>query len=199
MALGKKLTEPRTLQKRRAFLAVALLTTCVAVADAQTPQDPEALAVVKALFTLDRSGRGDEIFSEKSSALRAYFSPAFAAAWKSAKARDGDPPALEGDPLTGQQESNGERPVRFALEGVDTVVVTLSASTAQPRGAVEYAVKFKFVDVAGHRVIDDIQYPAALASLSEIANPKIAAQLRAYIGSYRKTLDHVIVDAGARP
>ena len=199
MALGKKLTEPRTLEKRRAFLAVASLTTCVAVADAQMPQDPEALVVVKALFTLDHSGRGDEIFFENSPALRAYFSPAFAAAWKSAKARDGDPPALEGDPLTGQQESNGERPVRFALEGVDTVVVTLSASTAQPRGAVEYAVKFKFVDVAGHRVIDDIQYPAALASLSEIANPKVAAQLRAYIGSYRKTLDHVIVGAGARP
>ena len=171
----------------------------VAFADAQTPRDPDALAEVKALFALDRSGRGEEIFSEKSSALRAYFSPAFAAAWRSAKARDGDPPALEGDPLTGQQESNGERPVRFALEGVDTVVVTLSASTAQPKGAVEYAVKFKFVDVAGHRVIDDIQYPAALASLSEIANPKVAAQLRAYIGSYRKTLDHVIVGAGARP
>ena len=199
MSLGKKLTEPRTCQKWRALLAVASLTTCVAFADAQTPGDPDVLAEVKALFALDRSGRGEEIFSENSPALRAYFSPAFAAAWKSAKARDGDPPALEGDPLTGQQESNGERPVRFALEGVDIVVVTLSASTAQPRGATEYAVKFKFVDVAGHRVIDDIQYPAALASLSEIANPKVAAQLRDYIGSYRKTLDHVIAGAGARP
>ena len=199
MALSTKLTQRPTREKRRALLAVASLMTCVEFADAQTPRDPEALAEVKALFALDRSGRGEEIFSENSPALRAYFSPAFAAAWKSAKARDGDPPALEGDPLTGQQESNGERPVRFALEGDDIVVVTLSASTARPRGAVEYAVKFKFVDVAGHRVIDDIQYPAALASLSEIANPKIAAQLRAYIGSYRKTLDHVIVDAGARP
>ena len=199
MALGKKLTEPRTLQKWRALLAVASLTTCVAVADAQTPRDPDALAEVKALFALDRSGRGEEIFSENSPALRAYFSPGVRGRLEIRQGAGRRSTGARRRSADGQQESNGERPVRFALEGAGIVVVTLSASTAQPRGAVEYAVKFKFVDVAGHRVIDDIQYPAALASLSEIANPKVAAQLRAYIGSYRKTLDHVIVGAGARP
>ena len=164
----------------------------------QAPNDLDAIAKVKALFALDRSGRGEEIFSETSPALRANFSPAFIAAWKAAKALDGEPSSLDGDPLSGQQESNGEKPVRFALEGVDTVVATLAAPGSNARGG-GYPVRFKFVEVAGHKLIDDIEYPAALASLSEIADPKNAAELRTYIGSDRKTLDHVIAGPGARP
>ncbi len=182
-----------------AFLAGALLVAGSPFAVAQASKEPGPIATVKALFALDRSGRGEEIFSAKSPALAAFFSPNFVAAWKSAKSRDGEPPTLQGDPLSGQQESNGEKPVRFALDGVDTVVVTLSAPGAKFGRAGAYAVKFKFVDVAGRRLIDDIQYPAALASLSEIADPKVAAELREYIGSYRKTLDHVVAGSGARP
>ena len=164
----------------------------------QPSNDPDAIAKIKALFALDRGGRGEEIFSETSPALGANFSPGFIAAWKAAKARYGEPSSLEGDPLSGQQESNGEKPVRFALEGVDTVVATLAAPGSNVRSG-GYPVRFKFVDVAGHKLIDDIEYPAALASLSEIADPKVAAELRTYIGSYRKTLDHVIAGPGARP
>lgn len=187
---------------RVAKLSLALLVgtwelTGSGLAVSQTPSDPEAIAKLKALFALDRSGRGEEIFSQTSPALAANFSPAFIAAWKSAKLHEGKPSSLEGDPLSGQQESNGEKPVRFALEGADAVVVTLTAPGPNVHGG--YPVKFKFVDVAGRKLIDDIEYPAALASLSEIADPKVAAELRTYIGSYRKTLDHVTAGPGARP
>jgi hypothetical protein len=167
-----------------------------AAAEVKSPRESPAVATVKALFALDRSGRGDEIFSPGSGALVRYFSPGFVAAWRGAKARDGDPPSLEGDPLSGQQESHGEKPVRFALESDDTVVVTLSSSGSPATRGREYAVKFKCVEYAGRVVVDDIQYPEAIASLSEIADRQVAARLGEYIGSMRKTLDHVVSASG---
>ena len=140
----------------------------------QPSNDPDAIAKIKALFALDRGGRGEEIFSETSPALGANFSPGFIAAWKAAKARYGEPSSLEGDPLSGQQESNGEKPVRFALEGVDTVVATLAAPGSNARGG-GYPVRFKFVEVAGHKLIDDIEDPAALAQALDAALASCAA------------------------